>query len=78
VALRDEDCRASRFCRNVGECSAVGGACIADRDVDCLESTQCKESKRCIVSAGECVVLNPGYCRNEIRQMVLPTNLQVS
>ena len=62
-AGKDIDCRKSRFCLNLGECTAQGGRCIATIEADCRNATECKRSRRCIPSSGECVELNPGYCR---------------
>lgn len=63
VAKSEDDCRNSRFCLSLGECSLQNGRCIATLESDCRNSSECKVSKRCIPSGGECVEINPGYCR---------------
>ncbi len=62
TAVSDADCRASRACRDEGECSTFLGDCVAKIDADCAGSRDCNDHGRCSARAGACEARSDSDC----------------
>ncbi|MEE2756573.1 MAG: hypothetical protein VYA30_07915 [Myxococcota bacterium] len=78
----DADCKASKGCRILGQCSVSDLACVAQNDQDCIDSAACGDAqlsasnrlcmlseplKRCVSCEETEACLNDGLCGVQLR-----------
>ncbi len=65
IATRGEDCRASKRCKERGECAVAKEDCAASSAGDCRASDACKAQGNCSLSAagGVCAVRGEADCK---------------
>ncbi len=64
TAQNPPNCRESKACEIIGECSLQKGACMALKDEDCNKSEMCKQYGMCRAVSSRCVPLSDADCRN--------------